>query len=74
MFLKEANTGHLVQILNMTELTNPFTNSTQVQFQHGEELQDPESIRKDALVFPSGEPLPRCWLDSHYRDEEVFRH
>lgn len=74
MFLKESNSGHLVQILNMTELTNPFSTTTQVQYQNGEELQDPEAIRKDALVFPSGESLPQCWLDSHYRDNEVFRH
>ena len=74
MFLKETGSGHLVQILNMTELTNPFETLTRVQFQQGEELPDPEYIRKDLLTFPSGESLPRCWLDSHYRDDEVYRH
>ncbi len=74
MFLKEASSGHLVQVLNLTELTNPFENRTQVQFQQGEELPDPEYIHKEQLVFPSGEALPRCWTDSHYRDDEVYRH
>jgi len=25
------------------------------------------------VVFPSGEPLPQCWVDIHYRDAEVRR-
>ena len=74
MFLKEASSGHLVQILNMKELTNPFDPLIQVQYQQGEDLNDPEYVDKGLLVFPSGEALPRCWLDSHYRDNEVYRH
>lgn len=74
MFLKERSTGHLVQVLNMTELINPFEMQTQVQYQQGEDLMDPEYIRKDALTFPSGETLPKCWTDSHYRDHELRRH
>jgi hypothetical protein len=23
------------------------------------------------LLFPSGEGLPRCWVDVHYRDKEL---
>ena len=42
--------------------------------QHGEEEQDPEPFAKDALMFLSGEPLPRCWTDPHYRDEEIQRY
>ncbi len=74
MFLKESQSGHLVQVLSLLELTNPFETRTQVQFQHGEELPDPEYVLKTDLVFPSGENLPRCWVDSHYRDDEVFKH
>jgi hypothetical protein len=73
MFLKESRSGHLVQVLNLTELINPFKSSTQVQFQQGEDLLDPEYLSKDTLVFPSGESLPRCWRDSHYRDGELSR-
>lgn len=74
MFLKESESGHLVQVLNLTELINPFETRTRVQYQQGEDLTEPEYIRKDALVFPSGEALPRCWMDSHYRDHELHRH
>lgn len=74
MLLKESRSGHLVQVLNLTELVNPFKERTQVQFQRGEDLPDPEYLAKTALVFPSGESLPRCWLDSHYRDDELSRH
>jgi len=35
----------------------------------GEEIQDPERIKKAELVFPSGEELPKCWIDIHYRDK-----
>ena len=39
----------------------------------GEEIQDPEKFNKSDLMFLSGEALPRCWMDSHYRDDEVKR-
>jgi len=32
----------------------------------GEEIQDPASIAKNELVFPSGEALPLCWLEPDY--------
>ncbi len=38
----------------------------------GEELQEPDSYMKWEMMFPSGESLPRCWLDSHYRDTEHY--
>jgi len=36
------------------------------RLQAGEELQDPTALNKAELSFPSGESLPRCWLDPHY--------
>jgi hypothetical protein len=33
----------------------------------GEELQDSEAFAKAELLFPSGEALPRCWVDAGYR-------
>ena len=30
-------------------------------------MQDPEKFLKSELVFPSGEPLPQCWLDPDYK-------
>ncbi len=41
--------------------------------EHGEERQDPEKFDKAGLVFPSGEALPQCWLDAHYRESEMQR-
>lgn len=31
------------------------------------ELQEPEAFLKRDLLFPSGEFLPRCWLNPSYR-------
>jgi len=28
---------------------------------------------KSSLIFLSGEELPRCWTDPHYRDDELTR-
>lgn len=33
----------------------------------GEEMQDPEFYPKAELIFPSGESLPKAWIDPHYR-------
>jgi hypothetical protein len=38
------------------------------RFHAGEEMQDPEKFTKKEMLFPSGEELPRCWLDAHYRE------
>ena len=37
------------------------------RFHAGEELQEAERFAKTDLTFPSGEPLPRCWLDPAYQ-------
>ena len=37
------------------------------RFHAGEELQEEERFAKADLNFPSGEPLPRCWLDPAYQ-------
>jgi hypothetical protein len=43
------------------------------RYQHGEEMQDPEKFNKSDLSFLSGESLPRCWVDAHYREGELAR-
>jgi hypothetical protein len=30
-------------------------------------MQDPAEFPKAELCFPSGENLPRCWIDPNYR-------
>jgi len=73
MFLKDRSTGHMVEILNPGDLVDLFKDDVIGSFHYGEEVQDPEKFRKSGLVFLSGEPLPRCWTDPHYRDNELTR-
>ncbi len=37
------------------------------RFHAGEELGDPLTFEKADLAFPSGEELPRCWVDPDYK-------
>ncbi|CAH6830088.1 MULTISPECIES: hypothetical protein [Vibrio] len=67
MFLKEKKSGDLVDVTEMTKLTNLFQDSIEGRFQAGEEQQDPEMFKKSELMFMSGEELPRCWTDPNYR-------
>lgn len=73
MFLKEKNTNHLVEVLSLQQLFDPFRSHVSGRYHYGEEAQDPEELAKTNLIFPSGEALPQCWLDSHYRDHEITR-
>ena len=50
------------------QLFDPFDTQVQARLHGGEELQDPQNYAKVDLFFPSGEALPRCWVDSHYQD------
>jgi len=69
MFLKDVKSGDLVEIVDVHVLFDPSEAGVQARFQAGEEVGDPVSLSKDGLVFPSGESLPKCWLDPHYRME-----
>ena len=69
MFLKDKSSDDLVEVLTIKDLFDPFCSSLIGRYQRGEDLQDPENFDKNALVFPSGEALPRCWIDAHYRDK-----
>jgi len=67
MFLQNKETGVLVEILDTTALIDPLENKIPVKVQSGQEEQDAEGISKETLIFPSGESLPRCWVDADYR-------
>jgi len=71
MLLKQRSNGHMVEVLNLIDLMNLNRDKVQGRYQEGEEQQDPENFRKADLVFLSGESLPRCWTDPHYRDTEL---
>jgi hypothetical protein len=71
MFLKQKKEGHLVEVLGLNDLVNPIHKSIVGRLHYGEELQDADKFAKTNLMFPSGEELPKCWLDVHYRDAEL---
>lgn len=73
MFLKERSSGHMVEILSLGDLFNLFHDEVVGRYQEGEEVQDPEKFKKADLIFLSGEELPRCWTDPHYRDNELIK-
>lgn len=67
MFLMQKNSEKLVEVLSLTDLFNPNHKEIIGRFHAGEEMQDAEKFPKVQMVFPSGEALPQCWLDSGYR-------
>jgi hypothetical protein len=73
MFLKHNKNGKMVEVLGLNDLFNPNHALLVGRYNAGEELQEPEKFPKGELEFLSGEPLPRCWLDVHYRDAELRR-
>ncbi len=67
MFLSHRDDNSLVEVLNLTQLFDPFSATVEARLHAGEELQDAAPFRKDELSFPSGETLPRCWTTPNYR-------
>lgn len=74
MLLKLRERNLLLEVQDINDLVNPFYDKVSGRLQRGEEQQDPEPFNKEDLCFPSGESLPLCWRDSHYRDEELVKH
>lgn len=68
MYLKHQPSSDLVEILDLEAVVDPCKPEVSGRFHAGEELQEPEVFKKAELIFPSGEPLPRCWLDPHYKE------
>ena len=73
MFLKHQPSDNLVEVLGLRELFDPCRDELVGRFHAGEELQEATTFPKSELIFPSGEPLPRCWIDAHYRDAQIKR-
>lgn len=69
MFLKvQDDDGFgIVEILELKQLFDPFSQTVSARLHGGEELQDPGDYPKTDLCFPSGENLPRCWCDPCYQ-------
>jgi len=73
MFLQEKSRKEMVEVLTLKDLFDPYCDTLIGRYQHGEEMQDPEKFKKADLCFLSGEALPRCWIDAHYRDKDIQR-
>lgn len=69
MFLEHRPSGDLVEVLTLEALYNPCRCEIMGRLHAGEEMQDPEVFLKSELIFPSGEPLPGCWIDARYREK-----
>ena len=66
MLLQKKENGTLVEVVDVQSLINPSQPEITGRVQEGQEEQEPEAIAKDNLIFPSGESLPRCWIDADY--------
>ncbi|MCW9014525.1 MAG: acetyltransferase [Gammaproteobacteria bacterium] len=73
MLLRQKSSGHMVEVVNYIDLIDLNRDEVIGCYQEGEEVQDPDNFKKQDLVFLSGEKLPRCWMDPHYRDDELSR-
>lgn len=73
MLLKKSTSDHMIEVINLFDLINLNLDEVEGRYQEGEEQQDLEKFKKTNLTFLSGEELPRCWTDPHYRDNEISR-
>ena len=76
MFLKHVPTDDLIEVMDLTDVINPHSPTILARSHSGDVIQRPENFLKTELAFPSGEPLPVCWVDSHFyelSDEKVYR-
>lgn len=71
MLLQNKETGALVEVLDVTALSDPTETAIPTQSQAGQEEQEPTATSKEQLIFPSGENLPRCWVDKNYQGQNA---
>lgn len=69
MYLRHMQSGDLVEVTELSGMFDPCQGEVRGRIHAGEELQDPAMFAKVELAFPSGETLPRCWLDREYREK-----
>jgi hypothetical protein len=73
MLLREKSSGKEVEVLKLIQLFDLYNAEIEGRYQSTKEKYQTENFKKSNLEFTSGEPLPRCWLDPHYRDNEHHR-
>ncbi len=64
MFLQTKSSKDLIEVLDLEKLFNPCGKQFMGRSHCGEEMQEPQMYDKEEMTFPSGENLPRCWLES----------
>ncbi|OKH18563.1 acetyltransferase [[Limnothrix rosea] IAM M-220] len=70
MFLRYSLNDTLVEVMEPQTLWDPFQTKVLGRSHAGEEMQEPELLPKKDLIFPSGESLPKAWLDPEYNLEK----
>lgn len=73
MLLRHLHNGHLIEVADVSILTDPCEERVMGRLLWGEELPEPESFDKHEMAFPSGEQLPQCWWDPHYQEVDWRR-
>lgn len=68
MFLKHVPSGDLIEVIDLPDVINPHTPTIRARAHSGDLVQRAENFLKTELSFQSGEPLPACWVDSHYNE------
>jgi len=71
MFMLHVPSGELVEVIDLPDVINPHSATIRARLHTDEVIQRPENFLKTELAFPSGEPLPLCWVDGHYREHIV---
>lgn len=71
MFLRHKPSNDIVEVMDLEALFDPFRIEVKGRFHAGEEMQDPTGFRKSDMLFLSGEHLPRCWVDPHYKERKI---
>lgn len=66
MFLKHVPSNDLVEVIDLTDVINPHSPTILARSHSGEVIQRPYNFLKTELAFPSGEPLPVCWIDKQF--------
>jgi len=68
MYLRDKASHDLVEVMDIHTLIDPCVDAFNGRLHAGEEMQETASFAKADMIFPSGEALPRCWVDAHYRN------
>lgn len=68
MYLRHVPSDDLVEVIDLPDVINPHSDTILTRAHTGEIIQRPKDTLKTELAFPSGEPLPLCWVDGHYRE------